>query len=203
MVETTTSYLNSSVYRELMSRKVFSPDIRELENNALPTYVFIYGKHEIGKILFPLCLEKTPGVQYLGRGLSCLNTFQMKRTYGNTSSTDRGVVFKTPNAAGSVVGKVIGDLFAVPPSVILHLDRMYKNNVEYTREKHWMVALEQEIEREEQEKMTILKGKLRPFVNANIYIGIPEYWSTVKSALHFCPKVKYKDHSFFSWDNPT
>lgn len=145
--------------RELSKRT--TPRTPDWKNLLLHDHhiVFVYGRLRIGEVAGKI-LSSFP---YLGEGKTVVE-YVVK----NSVSESYPLIFPTKTRIGEAC-HIYGDLFIVPPEVILELDHVLNNEELVERKKIFCWAKDQKIGTD----------SMRPSVGAWAYLGHSEHWRGV------------------------
>lgn len=159
------------ICQELLARKAISPDFSKLSfEDYVP--VFVYGTLKSGG----LRNDVLDGCPYLGEARTATSTFILKDFEGNFP-----VAFSALDPRKNTDAKYIyGEVYAVPPRVLLELDMIESNGSMYQREEKFMFLMEQ--------SYSTRHGSARPSIKAWMYLGVKDFWSDWEN-MKSCPTV--------------
>lgn len=152
------------VIRELKSRAYYTPDIEDIFSYEYHL-VFVDG---ILKKPFDNHSRFLRHSKFLGDARTLDQNYIMKRGPNFT------VTFEDLKA--HLKRQVWGELYAVPPEDMLGLDALHANGTMYERQKQYITAFDQ--------LAPFKQGKIRPTVEAWMYLGIPVAWENHE--MRFC-----------------
>lgn len=151
-------YKDSAVTDELLLRNTrLTPDYLDLKEKANHP-VFVYGTLKKGFGLH----RYLEGYPYLGRARPVTPSFEMYDTGGFP------VIKKINSPRKGEVAHVSGEVYVVPPKIILELDRVENNGGMYLRQKTYFFLRDQQYKTQ--------AGYAKPSIHAFIYVGNPDYW---------------------------
>lgn len=150
----------------LEHRELMTPDFTELKQKPWH-FVFVYGTLKKDFNNHYLLSESV----YIGKGITLAGTFKMLRT---GSSYGFPIVFDGERSTAS--GRITGEIYAVKPEVVAHMDELESNGIMYNRKQ---VRVEHRTD----------KGV--KFQNCFMYVGSPEYWNNTDT-LDECPRITDK-----------
>ena len=166
---------------ELLDRWEHTPDFHNLK---LQRYhpVFVYGTLKQGEKNHRL-LKDCP---YLGIGESVTPCFQM-RSYAGMFPILKS---ETRKDKMQYCEYVLGEVYAVPPERILHIDKLEDNGYMFQRElKHvWLPD----------QSFQGTKGMVKPSIKAWMYLAT-EFFENLEE-LPEVATVKWNNRRYFSWD---
>ena len=153
-------FYDKSIIDKLWSREERTPDFSTLRMyDYIP--VFIYDNMKIG------CLNEDMirGSKFLGNAHTATEAYCLEETMPGRNT----LCFKDDNVKSLKRAKVRGEMFGIPPEVILDLDRFLLNGTIYERTLRTFFL--------EDQAYVIRNGKERiPSLRAWIYLAIPKYW---------------------------
>lgn len=176
-----------SIIDKLEERGKYCPDfgtLRKYEYHLL----FVYDSLKVYQDL-NYYLKSFENVKYLGEGRTHTNSYIVKK-YGD----DDVIAFDDFDPFSNIKAKIIGDVFAVPPEVLLELDILKEHTILTNRKKRSVLLKDQFVG---------LRSIQNPFVQAHIYLGIKDIWSLEKGVPVYrfsaWDKSKNKTSSFWEY----
>lgn len=178
-----TAYNNCErVFSALSVRGQYSPDFDDVrKRDHIPIFIYEHALKNGGDYHGILI---NPKVRYLGEAHTATDTYILKSTFGETYTVafideTKYPVYKRAHIKGQV--------YVVPPKVLLDLDYIHRNGKMYRRELRNFFMRDQEIP---------LKTKsVTPSLRCWMYIGIGEHWENM--VLH--KKAMSQDYKTGNW----
>lgn len=148
------------IITDLQIRGEMTPDFSEFKRKE---YVLLFVYDDFKSDTCPRKYLSKHG-KNLGKARTHLDGYVLK--YFDKS--EYPIVFAETNMSSMKKGYIWGEVWAVPPEVILIFDKMYQNGIYYNRVKRSFLLTEQD---------EVLKSKAKPFSQAYMYIGNPSKWT--------------------------
>lgn len=165
-----------------------TPDYLQLKQRQ-EHLLFVYGLEKAGGPLHPIIKD----FPTLGDAHTATKAWVMR-------TVDNG---KVPIAMASSVGqdatsgKVLGEVYVVPPELFLELDRLYGNNTRFVRDTRWIWLADQTLKTQ--------GPRVRPSARCWMYIGHPSWVHQQSSSL--CVRKESGANGmiyekYYDWENP-
>ena len=163
--------IDSTLIWKLMQRQELTPDFNKLKfHKYIP--IFVYDQL-MTSWKSSIILQKQ-GVKYLGMGKTAAEAYTFHKYYnlsaGQGVSNPYYVVLPDNKKHSTARGHILGDVYAVPPTVLLTLDKLYNNGTLFYR-KSTSVFLSDQRDK---------KSNGYPCKGCFMYLGVPEAWENLR-----------------------
>lgn len=168
----------------LRDRGKLTPDFGSLRvQKWIPVFVYDHMKsNHTGKYMLD-------GAEFLGEGRTVASVFIMR-------GKPLPVVFKADSTSFKEGGVILGEVYAVPPEGILHLDNIKRNNLQHRRELITVSLMDQPYEGKK-------KKIIYPTVKCFMYLGVESHWKAT-GRMQMYPRYEPSDkrikHHYFEYD---
>lgn len=170
------------VSKALAQRALHTRDFEILRlRENIPVFIYEHLLLNGGELHSLLFSKKT---KYLGRGYTATTRYRLKDSIGKTYS----VAFTDNDMGTRTKAHIQGEIYSVPPEIILDLDAIHKNGKLYSREKRNIFLSDQEI--------PLKASRIGiPSLQCQMYLGIPEFWENS----HMNIRAMTKNHKTNNW----
>lgn len=161
--------MTSTLEEKLDRRDYYTPDFNNLKTfENIPVFIYdnLMSNFDDSKYL------RKFGAKFLGASKTAVSNFNLLK-FTPSNRRKQTYVALTNGSSGSMrKGHVFGDVYAVPPKMMLALDNIYRNGKMFFRRKTTVFLTQQEVK-------TGNQSVGRPSMPAWMYIGIPHIWENI------------------------
>ncbi len=157
------NYNQPEVIKRCKARGKYSPDFGTIRYHPL-SLVFMYDRDLKQKGLEHKVIFRNDKSRYLGEAFSATATYSLKESF----DTKYCLAFKANEMTMKNKAHLIGEIYAVPPEVMLDLDAYHQNGNHYLREFRNVFMMDQPLP---------VNGKLKYMTQRCwFYLGVEETW---------------------------